>query len=417
MSDFVILKAMEQRSRWRSLHQLIPMDTLVPDARALLGWLKVYYETYPDKEHLEHSLLLSLIKTKVSMPMEQWTPLKATVDRLAAFDDAEAVQGIVNNLLERDLAGRAGAIIDRYEEGQEIALVQQLKSLVQDTSRQVENSSAGTYIDEDIGDILADQGTDRGLKLPTRLLKDHVSGLLGGDTLMVAARVDKGKSSLLAAICAEFAPQIKEYFGDRPILWLNNEGPGRRIYLRIYSAALAKTSTELVEMYQAGTLVEEYNKAVHGCSIRVKDIHGASLAQIEQTIEAMQPCVVIVDMMANVRSAAVQGGNKTDALEATWQGLRELAVMYDFIGIGTAQISTEGDDTLYPGYGAIKDSKTAAQGAVDVMLMLGALNDPQYQTIRGLSTPKNKSARPGFPSHAQGEVHFDAQRCQFTDGE
>ena len=280
MSDHVILKAMEQRSRWRSLHKLIPMDTLVPDARALLGWYKVYYDTYPDKEHLDHSLLLSLIKTKVSMPREQWAPLKATVDRLAAFNDAEAVQGIVNNLLERDLSGRAGAIIDRYEEGHEVDLVHQLKTLVQDTSRQVENSSAGTYIDEDIGDILADQGTDRGLKLPTRLLKDHVSGLLGGDTIMVAARVDKGKSSLLAAICAEFAPQIREYFGDRPILWLNNEGPGRRIYPRIYSAVLNKDSRELVQMHSEGKLVPAYNAAVDGVSIRVKDIHGAGLAQI-----------------------------------------------------------------------------------------------------------------------------------------
>ncbi len=417
MSDHVILKAMEQRSRWRSLHQLIPMETLVPDARALLAWYKVYYETYPDKEYVDHSLLLSLIKTKVSMPMEQWSPLKATVDRLAAFNDTEAVQGIVNNLLERDLSGRAGAIIDRYEEGQEVDLVHQLKMLVQDTSRQVENSSAGTYIDEDIGDILADQGTDRGLKLPTRLLKEHVSGLLGGDTVMVAARVDKGKSSLLAAICAEFAPQVKEYFGDRPILWLNNEGPGRRIYPRIYSAALNKDSRELVQMHAQGTLAAAYSKAVHGVSIRVKDIHGAGLAQIEQIIEAMNPCVVICDMMANVRSSAVAGGNKTDALEAVWQGWRELAVQYDFVGIGTAQISNEGDDMLYPGYGAIKDSKTGAQGAVDVMVLLGALNDPQFANLRGLSTPKNKNSIPGKPGHAQGEVMFNGSTCQFTDGE
>lgn len=415
MADRVILKAMEERSRWRSLHSLVPRDTLVPDARALLDWFKVYFETYPEKERIEHNLLLSLIKTKVKMTQEQWIPLKATVERLAQFQDADAVQGIVNNLLERDLSGRAGALIDQYESGAEVDLVQQLKTLVQDTSRKVENSSAGTYIDESILSILADEGSDHGLKLPTKLLQEHVAGLLGGSLVGVAARVDKGKSSLLAAIATHFAPQIPKYFGeDRPILWLNNEGSGRRIYPRIYSAALGLDQNELVALGK--DILPKYEAAVGRLDrIRVKDIHGATMVQVEQIVEAMNPSVVIIDMVANIRTGAVLGGNKTDALEATWQTFREMAVQHDFVAIGTSQISQEGDDQLFPMYGALKDSKTAVQGTLDVLLMLGALNSPEMATLRGLSTPKNKFSIPGKPSHATGEVIFDASRCQFTD--
>lgn len=417
MSDLVILKALEERHRWRSLHNLVPRDTLVPDARALLDWFRVYFETYPDKDRVEYPLFLSLIKTKVQLSMEQWVPLKHTVGLLEDFKDTEAVQGIVNNLLERDLSSRAGAIIDQYEAGQEVNIVEQLKQLVRSTSQQVENSSASTYIQESISSILADEGSDRGLKLPTQLLQEHVSGLLGGALIGLAARVDKGKSSLLASIATHFAPQIPEYFGDdRPILWLNNEGNGRRIYPRIYSAALGVDSAELLRMDKAGELIPAYVEKVGAIDrIRVKDIHGASLAQVEQIIEAMRPSVLIVDMVANLKSNAFQGGNKTDSLEVTWQGLRELAVLHDCVVIGTVQVSNDGDDMLYPMYGALKDSKTAIQGALDVLLILGALNSPEYSTVRGLSTPKNKFAVSGKPSHAQGEVHFDGATCQFKD--
>jgi len=123
-------------------------------------------------------------------------------------------------------------------------------------------------------------------------------------------------------------------------------------------------------------------------------------------------------MVANYRlPCGGGGGNKTDEVEEKWIQLREMAVRHDFIHFGTIQVSAQdGDNVLYPPYGALKDSKTGVQGAADVILMMGALNDPKMQSLRGLSTPKNKFALPGKQSHVQGEVYFDAANCQFRDG-
>ncbi len=93
-----------------------------------------------------------------------------------------------------------------------------------------------------------------------------------------------------------------------------------------------------------------------------------------------------------------------------------MAVRHDFVAINTVQVSADGDDQLYPPYSALKDSKTGIQGATDIILMMGARNDPTLQTLRGLSTAKNKFQMPGKPSHVQAEVQFDAERCRFTDG-
>lgn len=200
------------------------------------------------------------------------------------------------------------------------------------------------------------------------------------------------------------------------MLWLNNEGSGRRIIPRIYQAALKCTFSEMVSKSNAGTLVQEYTEAMHGERILVKDMHGATLGQIEQVIEELNPCVVVYDMMANFRMPGTTGGNKTDALEQMWQEVREQAVRHDFVAMPTIQISADGDDQMYPPYSALKDSKTGIQGATDVILMMGALNSIEMDTVRGFSTPKNKRQMQGTPSNTPGQVFFDKERCVFEDG-
>ena len=168
----------------------------------------------------------------------------------------------------------------------------------------------------------------------------------------------------------------------------------------------------------AGVLRERYEAVVGRVDrIRVKDMHGSSFAQIEQVIEAMNPSVVVWDMMANFRlGSANAGGNKADEIEEKWQVAREMAVRHDFVSLGTVQISNEGGNILYPPYSAMKDSKTGIQGATDIILMMGALDSPEMASLRGLSTPKNKFQMPKMPSHVQGEVYFESSTCQFQEG-
>src|SRR5213075_2188881 len=113
-----------------------------------------------------------------------------------------------------------------------------------------------------------------------------------------AARPDKGKTSFVADTITDWAPQCVEFFGaDRPILWLCNEGSGKRIIPRIYQAALGKDLYEIMAMSNAGELEAAYEKAIGAKHnfIRVKDAHGMSMAQIEQVVDAMNPCVVVYD--------------------------------------------------------------------------------------------------------------------------
>ena len=420
--DNLLLHALSNKQRFRSLLHVVPTAMISPDTSAMLQWFSAYYTTFPERDFIVVDELVSLIRLRCAhASAEQVAITLHLCENLRKPVDEASLRGILGQLHELDLSGRAGALIARYQGGEEINLAYELNKLSTLAVRSMAQSAPDDYIDTPIHELLSEISDDKGIKLRRlALLRDNISGLLGGASIAIGARPDKGKTSFIADMITDWAPQIAPLFGpDRPILWLNNEGPGKRIIPRVYQAALHADLNEIIRLSNIGELVPRYTEAIGGTAdlIRVKDMHGSSMAQIEQVIESMRPAVVIFDMLANFRlSGAVNGSNKADAVEQLWQETREMAVRHDFIAASTVQISAEGGNNLFPPYSALKDSKTGIQGATDLILMLGALDSPDAQQLRGLSTPKNKYAMPGKQSYVQGQVYFDGACCAFADG-
>lgn len=420
--DSLILSALATKQRFNSLKHVIPAGMLAPDTSAMLQWYGAYYSAFPERAEVDFDELQSLVRLRSGSASPESIQITLhLIDQLRKRPDDTALTGILGQLYELDLSGRAAALIERYQRGDEVDLAYEMSRLSQQAVRSKASATPDDYIRTGIDALLSEVSNDQGLKFRRiAALREHILGLSGGASIAIAARPDKGKTSFISSILTDFAPQVVQmYGGERPILWLNNEGSGKRIIPRIYQAALGKDLNEIISMSNAGELVQAYTDAIGGIPdlIRVKDMHGASLAQIEQVIEAQRPSIVVADMLGNFRlSSAAVGGNKADAVEQIWQEWRELMVRHDCIGLATVQISVEGGNMLYPPYSALKDSKTGIQGATDVILMMGSLDNPDAQTIRGLSSPKNKFAAPGKPSCFQSELYFDGARCVFNDG-
>lgn len=420
--DALLLSALADKQRFNSLRHAVPEGMIAPDTQAVLAWYGAYFNAFPERERVDVDELQSLVRLRsAGASPESLAITLHLVERLRVPPDDVAINGILGQLYELDLSGRAAALIEKFQRGEEIDLAYELSRLSQQAVRSKAQASPFDYCDVPIGEILSEVTDDKGLKFRRiSALRDNILGLQPGASVAIAARPDKGKTSLIAACLTDFAPQVVQMFGEkRPILWLNNEGTAKRIIPRIYQAALQKDLNEIIRLSNSNELVPAYTKAIGGVSdlIRVKDMHGASMAQIEQVIEAQQPYVVVADMLANFRlSGAANGSNKADAVEQLWQEWREIMVRHNCIGLATVQISVEGGNMLYPPYSALKDSKTGIQGATDIIIMMGSLDNPDAQTIRGLSSPKNKFAVPGKPSCFQSEVYFDGSRCVFDDG-
>ena len=414
MSDHLILHALRDRRRYSMLRSAVPDDMLSPDSTNMLAWFALFFNTYPEAERVEVDQLQALIKLRADPAAG--ADAVAIVQHLAGTlqhePPADAIAGISNTLRERDLSGRAGAILAKYNRGEEIDLAYELKALALDAKREMQQGGVHSWADGSIADYLKEDADEGGLQLDAfgDILTKTLKGLRPGDNIAIVAPTDKGKTSLLCRICASFAKQRRlAYLEDnRPILYLVNEGQAERITTRMWATTLDIGREQMYAWSNDGTLEGHYSNAIGDRrAIVLKNIHGKNVSQVEQIIEHFNPYVVITDMTGRIRAVSNRGGGANDfgQLEEVWNGMRELAAIHDFLHMGTIQVSAEGLDQLFPPLSAMQNSKTGIQTTLDLCLMVGALTN--LPNVRGISTPKNKLARSGMKSENQIQVVFD----------
>lgn len=419
-SDTNIIKALCKRKTWDALVDTVPKEMLSADTQALLGWLKLYWSTYPDDTVVHWESMSTLLTLRGSqLHKEQLILLKALMKKVQEVPDSTSVS-VAQELTELAYSGEAGALIKRYQEGAEIDILEELQGLTK-KYKQVAGTQASLieWEDSSLTELLAGEDDDTGLKLTVfKEFKDKIRALRGGDLILVAAPPDAGKTSLLANMVTGLVHQMKlqEKYKGRSLYWLVNEGPASRSRTRFYQAAAGhKTSRELTSMHNQGELSPALEASLGSLStVRFKDAHSMTMGQIAALLEETKPAILVVDMVANLRGGQYE--NEHQNLEARWQQMRLLACEYDCIIIGTSQISEKGYNQLYPPLYHLKQSKVGVQGAVDLAIFMGRLDEAEFHTLRGISTPKNKLARSGMSSDIRFEVDFNGATCHFDDG-
>ena len=418
--DILILKALSNRKRFISLRSAVPNDMVSADTQAMLAWFSMYFSTFPDRENIDLHELAELVKLRSGgQGQEQIALTLHLVQQLQVPVAAESLQGILAQLQELDLAGRAGAVIARYNSGEEVELSFELQNMASQTRRSIAEGGKASWADADIGKYLAMENDEGGLQWSMfPVLENRLKGVRPGINIAVAAPTDQGKTSLLCYLAAGFARQAHELHPGRPLLYLVNEGTQERITVRMYQTVLQCTMDELQKFNEEGTLLDRYAAVLHKRdAIRVANIHGKNLAQVEDLIGRHNPYMVITDMTGRIRSMTNKGGmNDISQLEDVWNSIREMTVIQDFAHIGTVQVSAEGFDMLYPPLSAMQNSKTGIQTTLDLCLMMGALNNPEAAKLRGLSTPKNKLGRSGCTAQNQVQMYFDPTRNSWDMG-
>lgn len=414
MIDIILLRIMSNRQDHSILAPLVHVDALSSETGALLQDYKRYYELFPSHDTIDITTFMTRFpswhKGISDDKIREYAGIMKNVISKPADEDQKAV--IMQELADIDVSVRLANIVATYNEGEMDGDLMHILGETMDKYRRSRGIKQIKHIDTSIAELLKEDTNNEGIQFRLGSINRAMRRLRGGDFGIIAARPDQGKTSFIASEVSFMAPQLPP---DKNVLWLNNEGPGKRIIPRVWQATLNYTVSEMVALSQADKLEEQFLKVMGRFDkIRVVDIHGLSNAQVELIIESNNAGIVIYDMIDNI--GGFGDAARTDLkLEYMYQWARERAVKYDAIGFATSQISHDGHNLKFPNMSMLKDSKTGKQGACDFQLMIGSVDDPAMRMARFIGLPKNKLRIPDGPASPDCEVTFDVLRSRFKD--
>jgi len=422
--EVTLLRLLKYRDKYERLAKAVPKSALEVKSAVILEDFGKFFAEFPDAERIDHEpfMLWFRVFAHPGLTEEQKAFYDALLLPVFEYDcPPELEDGILERLLQAETATRVADVLQKFERGEEIDLYVALQEETQRYEAHTSRKTRVPWVDEDIGSILGDDRDDKGLHFRLECLNLCMRPLRGGDFVILAGRPDKGKTTAVASEITHMSSQFEDVYGSdhgRYTLWFNNEGPGRRIVQRVYQSALGCTLSELMQLHTSGFLMQHYAATVGAVDrIRVLDVHDFYSYEIEDILRRYPPGLVVFDMVDNIRfgGSALHGGERTDqVLEAMYQWARFMAVKYDTPIIATSQLSADAEGVTFPSQAQLKDSKTGKQGAADVIITLGASNDPIYAGSRWIGTPKNKLRRQGAPYSPQAEIIFDADRARLV---
>lgn len=413
----MLLKTMKHRDK-HAKYSMIMQSPLLRQSGEILPFRTIndfgrWFKENPDAQVIDKEafVLWSKLQHQMSDLEADWV----------VGEDIDDAQGEIPESMEAGLMDRIATeiksleleqLLKDYRAGKPVDLYTELRGQVNSLETELHRKNQTEQIRISIEELLAEERNQDGLVWRLPCLNRAMRPLRPGDFVIVAARPDAGKTSFLASELTYMASQLCE---GRPVLWLNNEGPGRRIVGRTWQAALSASMEELEVLHQNKELNTAYANAVGGAEqLKVYDVHDLLSHEIEDLIKRENPGVVVFDMIDNIKFSGSNhlGGERTDQLlETMYQWARVLGVKHDCVIIATSQISADGEGKQWPNQSMLKDSRTGKQGAADVILMIGKTGDSD---ARYLSTPKNKLARSGCKD-PRAEVLFDGVRSRFHE--
>lgn len=422
MLDLTIVRLLGLRENYDKYLKAVPVKALDDLTQVLLTDYGRYFKQFPNVERVEVEPFRSWFRTfgHPKLKPEQFDKYDVVIKRICDPVPEAVAAGFTARLVEADAAMTLTALLERYNEGEEVDLGPSLRSLVDEFDAKTEAFVNTPLVDDDIDQLMEDQADGKGLSWRLECLNRVIRPAIEGDFIIVAARPDVGKTTFLASELTHMAPQMEDLWpGEgREILWFNNEGKGSRIKVRAYQAALGLKYSEMQEKSKARTLRPEYAKVMGGSEdvLKIFDVHDFYNWQIEDIIKRHKPGIIVFDMLDNVKfgGMANNNGTRTDQLlEAMYQWARVIGVKYDCVVICTSQISGDADGERYPGLGQLKDSKTGKQGAADLIITIGFQND--NPEVRYMGTTKNKLQVEGGKKTLREGVNFCGDIARFED--
>jgi len=413
---YLCSQSKENLSKYR---RYIKPHVVVKETNIILDGMEKYYKTFPTVSDFNWDSFSAFLIADQSKRLtdDAIVKLRMTLTKAKTFVPHHAHEEVIKTLIELDYLALIMEECEKVKEGSsDLEHVHILATnALKDVERYIEKDEL--FVTADLS-VIADRISSSGYEWRLDCLNRSLGPLRTGNFIIVAARVEVGKTTFLASEVSYLAQQLPK---DRPVVWVNNEEESSVVFFRIVQATLGQESKVIIADSKAA--MDQYTILMGGNKdkIRVtKDMN--NIRDLETLFREINPGLIVFDQLDKV------DGFKADDREdirlgKIYKWARELARSYGPV-IAASQLSATAVDMKDPpfiGLDALRGSKTDKPGEADVVITLGKYKEPktpEEEIIRTLNVPKNKLPGGGTKQmeserHGQYLITIDPIRARF----
>lgn len=373
-----LLKLLLNKANYSSVRSLLDVKDFSPLSKDILTKIDEYFSVDDNAEYVDPDVLIKnlelsltpkykdmateLIHNVIEEDISEENLINLVVNQKQASIGTELSSRLLNNPNDKE---KIDKLINEY-----ITVKEQVSEIVEQKQLFNNVSVAEAFEKLDIKNRIP--------FYPKVLNEKLKGGPIRGQNILIYGRPEIGKTLFIINLIGGFL-----HHGFR-VLYVGNEDPCSAIIPRIITR-LTETTVENVQA--------DLEKAQHIISKRgydnlyLEDTSPGTWDYINKRIEEIHPDIVIVDQIRHIYCGNM---SKVEQMERVTIQARNAAKTYNILTIGITQAGDSAEDKLVLEMNDVDFSNTGMQGAVDVMIGIGANEDFKASNRRMISLPKNK---------------------------
>jgi replicative DNA helicase len=413
---FLCAQSKENLQKYR---RYIKPHVVVKETNIILDGMDKYYKTFPGVTEFAWDSFSAYLIADQSKRLtdDSIVKLRMTLTKAKTYEPHHAHEEVIKTLIELDYLAQIMEECEKVKEGSsDLEHVHILATnALKDVERYIEKDEL--FVSADLSSI-ADRISSSGYEWRLDALNRSLGPLRTGNFVIVAARVEVGKTTFLASEVSYIAQQLPK---DRPVVWVNNEEESSVVFFRIVQAALGIESKEMIADSKAA--MAAYTALMGGDKNKIRVTKDTNhVRDLETLFREVNPGLIIFDQLDKV-GGFKEAEREDITLGKIYKWARELARTYGPV-IAASQLSASAVDLKDPpfiGMDALRGSKTDKPGEADAVITLGKYKEPktpEEEMIRTINVPKNKLPGGGSKQmeserHGQYLVTIDPIRARF----
>jgi archaellum biogenesis ATPase FlaH len=399
----ILAASCDSRAAYGSVVKYLGTDDLTDTGRMVWDVIEQYYARDIHAESINMETLGQLVEASVTNPKHK-TTLGLVVEGMAGLDVSglNVVSALVAVKREAVGAKLSTALLNGSEAQalmEEYAMLMDAETLEEEGEPEVDwGPNPEDYFEEDFEKDL--------IRMFPRSLNDRLGGgMMRGHHVIIFARPEMGKTSLLANFTAGFLQQ-----GLR-CLYLGNEDPIADVMLKFLGRVL-QVEQQVVTADMAGAYKQAKEELNWG-NLGMRQITPGTPWEIEQMVREFKPDVLMIDQLRNLQVRASKSDGMVQHLENAAKAVRTIGIRHNCLVLSVTQAGDSATGKAYLDMSDVDSSKTGIPAQAEVLLGLGASRDDEGAGRRTISLPKNK--RTG--RHEFFPVAVDFATCKFKSME